>query len=276
MLRPFVSEESGSAFSKRVRRSRKKIAKRAWLRWRGNAPDELQHIDDAWKAGHSRYDLAAPKITSPWLWKDRRILLDENGIARLRGAIIAAVIRKLKPRRVLDIGCGDGIYPFLLAGAFPDIEFTGIELSEGGHKAAMDLQALPALPDHLARYNPLEQLEPEAYKRIKFVHGDACAMPFAPGEFDLAFTVGAIAQMKPVKDAAMREISRVTGGHLLTLEMFRDVNHGLWRRLNLVARDFTSDAISDLQAYQFEPIWATADFPQDALIGTALVLSRKI
>lgn len=193
----------------------------------------------------------------------------------MRAAIIGSVIEKLKPRRILDVGCGDGIYPFLLAGAFPEVSFAGIELTETGHKAALELQAMPALPDHILNYSPLEQVDRQAFKRIEFTHGDACAMPYRTGEFDLVFTVGAIAQMEAVKDAALKEIARVTGGHLLALEMFGDANRNLWRRMSVASRGFFREPIDALRPYQFEPLWATVDFPQDAFFAFALVLSRK-
>lgn len=272
---PFVSKASDQHHAKQVARGRKKIGKRYLQRLFGTR-DEQRHIEESWRNGYSRYDLAgAPRRASPWKWRDERLLVDEDGVARMRAAIIGSIIERLKPRRVLDVGCGDGIYPFLLAGAFPEVSFAGIELTETGHKAALALQEMPALPDHIVNYSLREHVDRQAFKRIEFTYGDACAMPYRTGEFDLVFTVAAIAQMEAVKDAALKEISRVTGGHLLTFEMFGDANRNLWRRMSVASRGFFREPIDALRPYQLEPLWATVDFPQDVFFGFALVLSRK-
>lgn len=274
-LRPFVSEMDQTRFVKGIRKQRKKVGKRLWRRLCGTR-DEQRHIGDLWRIGHARYDIAgAPRKAAPWVWRNQNLLVDESGLARMRLAIVGAVIRKLKPRRVLDVGCGDGVYLLLLAGVFPETSFVGLELTDTGHQEAVEMQSMSALPGHLISYAPLDQQDLEAFKRIKFVQGDACAMPFESGEFDLVMTMVSIAQMKQVKEEALKEIGRVTGGHLLSLETFGDVNQSLWRRLTLASRGFFGGRINDLRNYQLNPVWATQDFPQEALLGLALVLSRK-
>lgn len=274
-LRPFVSELDQTRFHEGIRKQRKKVRKRLWWRLCG-AQEKQRRNGDQWRMGHARYDIAgAPRRAAPWVWRNQNLLVDESGLARMRLAIVGAIIRKLKPRRVLDVGCGDGIYLLLLAGAFPEVSFVGLELTDTGHQKAVEMQFMPALPDHLISYAPLDQQEPQAFKRIKFVQGDACAMPFESGEFDLVMTMVSIAQMNYVKEVALKEIGRVTGRHLLSLETFGDVNRSFWRRLTLASRGFFGGSIKELENYQLNPVWATQDFPQDALLGLALVLSRK-
>jgi SAM-dependent methyltransferase len=275
-LRPFVSKMDQVRFADGIRRQQKKVGKRLWRRLRGTQ-DEQRHIGELWRIGHARYDIAgAPRKAAPWVWRNQNLLVDESGLARMRLAIIGAVVREFKPRRVLDVGCGDGIYLLLLAGAFPKTSFVGLELTDTGHQEAVGMQSMPALPGHLISYAPFDQQDLQAFKRVKFVQGDACAMPFESGEFDLVMTIVSIAQMKKVKEAALKEISRVTGGHLLSLETFGDVNQSFWRRLTLASRGFFDGSINELRAYQLNPVWATQDFPQEALLGLALVLSQKV
>lgn len=275
-LRPFVSDLDRGVFTDELRKQRRKIGKRLWRRLCGTQ-DEQRHIGDLWRIGHVRYDITgAPKKVAPWVWRSQDLLVDEGGLARMRMKMIGAVIRELRPRRVLDVGCGDGIYLLLLAGAFPEVSFSGIELTDTGHQEAVRTQSMSALPSHLLSYAPLEQRDLGAFKRINFVQGNACTMPFESGEFDLAFTMVSIAQMKQVKEAALSEIARVTRGHLLTMETFGDVNRSLWRRLTLASRGFFDGKISELRAFRLDPVWATEDFPQEALLGLALVLSRKL
>ncbi|MFZ5676307.1 MAG: class I SAM-dependent methyltransferase [Pseudomonadota bacterium] len=274
-LRPFVSDLDQKLFAKGIKKQQKKIGTRLWRRFCG-IQDEQRHIVELWRLGHARYDIAgAPRKAAPWIWRGQSLLVDESGLARMRMIMIAAVIRELKPRRVLDVGCGDGIYLLLLAGAFPEISFTGIELADTGHQKAVHIQSMPTLPSHLLTYAPFDQRDLEAFRRVNFIHGNACAMPFETDEFDLVITMVSIAQMERIKESALTEIARVTRGHLLSLETFEEVNRSLWRRLTIASRGFFRGKISELGTYHFDPLWATEDFPQEALLGVALVLSRK-
>ena len=282
-LRPFVLTPEADRFSAEMRLRRKRLGKRlvrliggGWF-GRGRSAEKVRaEYDTAWQAGHTRYDTArGPQSFTPWQWKDADLLVDAAGSARMRSVMIGAVISALKPKRVLEVGCGDGINLFLLAGAFPDISFTGLELTDTGHAEALKLQAGPALPGHVLSYAPLVQKDSQAFKRISFVQGNACGMPYETGAFDLVLTVLSVEQMERVRAEALTEIARVTGGHLLSLEPFSDVNGSLWRRLNVASRDYFRGSIAGLREYGLEPMWATVDFPQEVFLGSALVLSRK-
>jgi malonyl-CoA O-methyltransferase len=78
------------------------------------------------------------------------------------------------PRRVLDVGTGTGIAARGLARRFPDAEIVGLDLS-------------PAMIETAGRLLPGE-LEP----RIRFAVGDASALPFGAGEFDLVVLLNMI------------------------------------------------------------------------------------
>jgi SAM-dependent methyltransferase len=281
-LSPYVADADPRQFRAEVKLRQKRIRKRlirrfrnGWSRYRRSAEEVFAEYDDAWRTGHSRYDLSKDRKCSPWLWRGKKMLVDAAGAARMRSVMIGAVIRKLKPKRVLEVGCGDGINLFLLAGAFPEISFTGIELTNTGHQVSLDLQAKPVLPEHLLSYAPLDQKDRQAFKRIRFDQGNACAMPYETGGFDLVLTVLSVEQMEEVRSAALAEIARVTGSHLLSLEPFRDVNKGMWRRLNVASRDYFRGSVLELQQYGIQPLWATADFPQEVTLGSALVLGHK-
>lgn len=284
-LRPFVTHnvETGrfdAEMRLRRKRLRKRLVKRVVNGWVGRvrSTDRVRNeYEAAWQAGHTRYDITVgPQSFTPWRWRDKDILVDAAGSARMRNIMFGAVIRALKPKRVLEVGCGEGINMFLLSGAFPDVSFTGLELTSTGHNEAMKLQAGAALPDHLLSYAPLPQRDGQAFKRISFVQGNACAMPFETGSFDLVMTVLSVEQMEQVRREALTEIARVTGSHLLSLEPFRDVNGDLLRRLNVASRDYFRGSIAEMRDYGLEPLWATDDFPQEVFLGSALALSRKI
>ena len=124
-------------------------------------------------------------------------------------------------------------------------------------------------------YAPGEHQDPQAFRRIDFIRGDATAMPFDTGSFDLVFTVLSVEQMERVRDKALSEIARVSGGHVLNMEPFREANESTLRRLHVFARDYFRGSIAELPRYGLTPLWASMDFPQEVQLGAALVLSRK-
>jgi ubiquinone/menaquinone biosynthesis C-methylase UbiE len=196
-------------------------------------------------------------------------------VPRFRNVILGGVIRTLKPRRVLEVGCGNGINLLLLANQFPDVSFTGIELTESGVRVAREVQAQEQLPAPLAAYAMGEQKDPTAFRRIDFQRGDATAMPFETGAFDLVYTVLSVEQMERVRDKALTEIARVSGNHVLNMEPFAEANRTPLRRLHIFARDYFRGEIAAMPRYKLEPQWASMDFPQEVQLGAALVLSRK-
>ena len=231
---------------------------------------------DAWGAGYRRYRLGRTDLKAkPWAWRQRRLLLDPAAATRLRTVLFAAVIEQLQPRRVLEVGSGNGINLLSLAGAFPAIEFTGLELTEEGVAQARHAQSDASTSQIVRSYSPLDTLDDGALKRIRFVQGDASAMPFDDGSFDLVMTVLAVEQMERIRSAALGEIGRVAKSHVLMLEPFRDMNSTGLRRLYAESRNYFRGSIDELRGFGLMPVWATADYPQEAFLGTALVLAEK-
>jgi SAM-dependent methyltransferase len=281
-MRPFLVTGPGAEpiwradyrrrFSKSVRRMLKRLI--------GAKKRDQERIQSeygpAWAAGHAKYDTSlGARKPAAWVWGDRHLTLDGVAAARLRAPMFAAALAALKPRTVLEVGCGNGINLLSLAGTFPDVQFTGLDLTEEGIAAAKKLQADGTLPPALAEYIPLPKTDPTAFRRIDFVQGSAADLPFADGQFDLVFTVLAIEQMERIRDQALREIARVSGGHVMMLEPLRDANMRGFRRLYTVSRNYLRGSIADLPSYGLEPLWATDDFPQEVFLGSPLVLSRK-
>ena len=107
------------------------------------------------------------------------------------GALELALRDVDPPRRGLDLGTGTGVAARALALRFPAALVTGVDLSEGMLAEARSL--LPAGLDG----------------RVAFRAGDAAALPFGDGEFDLV----TLMNMIPFFD----ELARVTrpGGHVV-------------------------------------------------------------
>ncbi len=284
-FRPFMGgAEHAAGVARELRLIRWNAAKRALRRvTTGNTSSGTRSKDvisgeyeTAWSKGFEAYDMARGcKKPEPWIYKDQNIVADRAGVPRFRNVILNGVISTLKPKRVLEVGCGNGINLLLLANQFPEISFTGLELTEAGNRVAKEMQKLDRLPERLAAYAPGEHKDLQAFRRIDFIRGDATAMPFETGSFDLVLTVLSVEQMERVRDRALAEIARVASGHVLNMEPFREANESALRRLHVFARDYFRGAIAGMPRYGLTPLWATMDFPQEVQLGAALVLSRK-
>ena len=231
----------------------------------------------AWQQGeyaHYRLGAAPPRI-GPWEWRGRRMFASDVGATRFRQLLLIRIIERLKPRSVLEVGCGNGINLILLSGRFPEIEFSGIELTRQGRRAATELQKLPVLPPPMQEYAPLPLVDLTAFQRIRFLQGNAASLPFPDGSFDLVLTVLALEQMERARHQVLGEIARVARRHVLTLEPFRDVNDQGWPRRNVIRRNYFRGRIADLSAYGLEPTLAIDDFPQEIFLKACAVLTAK-
>ncbi len=90
-----------------------------------------------------------------------------------------------RPRRVLEVGCGEGIVLEYLGGRLPDARLDGLELDEG------------ALAEARARC-------PDA----ALVRGDACELPFGARCFDLVVCLEVLEHL-PDPARALAELRRV-------------------------------------------------------------------
>lgn len=285
---PFVDRRLAPhdpAWRREIARRRRKLLSRSFQRllsWqadRGRRHQQavLAEYSLAWqRADYARYSLEAfPRDFTPWEWRDECMLASDIGATRFRQLILIHLIERLRPASVLEVGCGNGINLILLAGRFPDIRFTGVELTETGHQAARLFQEHDTLPPTLVGYAPLPLHDPAAFRRIDFRHGDAARLPFADGTFDLVVTILALEQMEQIRQQALAEIGRVTRRHALMIEPFADVNRALWPRLNVYRRDYFRGRIGDLPCYGLAPIATSQDFPQETFLKVCAVLSVK-
>lgn len=237
----------------------------------------IEEYTKAWRP--SEYDMYSldqtPPRISPWVWGDLCMFASDVGATRFRQLLLIRLIEQIRPRSVLEVGCGNGVNLLLLAGMFPEVAFTGVELTEQGHRAAVGFQQLDVLPEAMQGYAPLPVKDPTAFKKIRFLQGTAASLPFGDGEIDLVMTILALEQMERIRPQALAEIARVAGRHTLMIEPFRDVNKAGWPRRNIIRRNYFTGRIGDLSSYGLTPILATNDFPQEAFLKACAVLSEK-
>lgn len=209
-------------------------------------------------------------------WGEKKLLANAYGIRRVQQAYLYKWIEKLKPKKVLEVGAGNGFNLFLLASRFPEIEFWGSELTESGYLASKKFQEQSSLPEFIESYSPEPVQSKSSFKEIHFLQANAIDMPFKENEFDLVFTSLALEQMEEVRDQALKEISRISGKHVLMIEPFRDFNsHGL-KRNYIASRDYFSARVSDLEKYGLKPVSVASDIPNKIHLGVGVVLAEKL
>jgi len=142
---------------------------------------------------------------------------------------VSEVAATERPRRVLEVGCGEGIVLASLAARLPGTRFDGLELDE----MALE-QARVRCPG------------------AKLVRGDACELPFGDQSFDLVVCLEVLEHL-PEPARALRELRRVArGGCLLSVphEPFFRVGN-LLRGKNVARLGDPSDHLQHWGARQF-------------------------
>jgi SAM-dependent methyltransferase len=277
--------ETDAAWAAGVKKQRKRIFKNVRRKLLGGKPKVAKRTSEVIRSsygpkwaeiGYAQYDPSREHDNyAPWFWGERRFLASTYGSARFRHLLIAALIEKLQPKSVLEVGCGDGINLLLLANRFPEVKFAGVDLTDSGPRLFSELKQGEGLPGNLAAYAPLPPRDPEGFKRVEIHQGSAAQLGFADGSFDLVMSVLALEQMERIRAQALGEMARVAAKWTLMIEPFRDVNRYLWPRLNIIRQDYFQGRIDELPQVGLEPILATDDFPQEIHLRACLTLCRK-
>lgn len=182
-------------------------------------------------------------------WRGKGLIMGRAALSPVQLDRIMHVINLTKPARVLEVGAGMGMNLLTLAGAFPDIEFTGLELTQEGVARAKSVQEEAQLPDVIRAFSPREIRERAAHRKINFLQGDATDQPFDDNHFDLVFSRLAVEQMELVRDNALSEMVRVSAHAVLMVEPFADFNTDPHRALAIRAKNYFSLSTTDVQRY---------------------------
>jgi ubiquinone/menaquinone biosynthesis C-methylase UbiE len=122
---------------------------------------------------------------------------------------LSHIVGEIPATRVLDVGCGEGFQLVRLAKRFPDRDFIGVDLEH---------------PDLRAHW------EQHSRPRVQFIPGDAHALPFGEGEFEMVTAVEVLEHL-PDPEAALKEIRRVCRGGWLVASVPLEP---IWRIGNFV------------------------------------------
>ncbi|GJL52426.1 MAG: hypothetical protein NPIRA01_36530 [Nitrospirales bacterium] len=239
-----------------------------------------QYVLESYNANWERVDWPSPS-TPPRprelvyaQWENGYLFIRSGALSRIHLALMADVIEELKPRTILEVGSGNGLNLFTLASRFPEIEFTGVELTDNGVAQAQAAQQSRPLPHTLVEFFPWPMKDEQALRQLTFRQGDACALPFEDSSFDLVFTRLALEQMETIRDKALREISRVARHHTMMVEPFAEFNQDSTRFNYVKSKDYFSLPYAQLEQFGIEPIYTFSNFPQKLTLGAGLVVGK--
>ena len=213
---------------------------------------------------------------SAFEWRGKGLLAYAPGRKKLHQRLLIRAIDRLRPQTALEVGCGNGLNLFLLAARFPQIQFSGIELTRGGVEAAGKICALPEIPEVIKDFavEPLRDLK--AHRRVGIQRANAAALPYDSKSVDLVFTVLALEQMEEVRNRVLAEISRVAKRYVVMIEPFRDWNAEGIRRDYIVSQDYFSAWIADLKPFGLQPVFSFSDIPNKLTFAVGLVIAEVL
>lgn len=174
-----------------------------------------------------------------------REMADESMVRNLEAQALAIwpqekgiFLRHPSPRQILDVGCGTGEITARLADLYPEASLVGVDLEE----------------PHLERAR--RRCEG---KRARFEKGDALALHFGEGQFDLC-VCRHLLQAVPDPRRVVAELARVTrpGG-----------------RLHLIAEDYGM-LWAFPTAHDADEFWQTVPRKYGAGVGCDLYVGRKM
>ena len=161
-------------------------------------------------------------------------------------------------KSVLEVGCGNGLNIFPLAKDFPEVKFTGVDISSTGITFCKD------------KLNSLNE-----YKNLSFLEGNAKNLTFPANSFDLTYTVLALEQMNQIKTQVIENIKRVTSNKIVFIEPFKDVNKSLINKIHMINSDYLNLSYNELDTSGYKISHIMEDFPQRVgLAASCLVLTK--
>jgi ubiquinone/menaquinone biosynthesis C-methylase UbiE len=281
---PVDSADWKDIYSREADRERKIYRKqklRSILPWRKEArPQTLvsDHYETHWT------EIPWPKTNNPSpdergivsIWDNEGMLIRRYGRKRVHHQLFTRVVRELKPKTALEVGFGNGINLLIMSTLFPEVQWTGVELTEAGVQTAKSIQKEKELPAVLREFATEPVLDPTAHQRVTLQQGDASKLPFKDGQFDLVFSFQALEQMQAIRDAAVSEMSRVAKRWVVCTEPFSEWNKSEIQEHYKQARGYLDLSIDELPKFGLKPILVFGDWPHKLQTGAGLVAAEKV
>ncbi len=287
-MEPFVVRRVASSdpawqaeLARKSGKTRKRLRRKRLFGWLGVARRDQRLIEqeygESWaRKGYAPYAPGdAADSVAAWEYAGAAMFATAASGSRARLLVLMRAVALLRPRSVLEVGCGNGVNLLCLAARFPDVRFAGVELTRGGVDTLRSALREPELPPTLARFSPEPPADLGAHRRIALHRGSGARLPFRDASFDLVCSSLALEQMEGVREAALSEMARVSARHTLMLEPFVESNASGLPRAYRLARDHFAGAVADLPRYGLEPVLVTDDLPGEIWLRPCLAICRK-
>jgi SAM-dependent methyltransferase len=208
-------------------------------------------------------------------WRNKGFLVAPQVLRQVHMLYLMRAIEVLKPRRVLEVGCGNGNIVLTLAARFPNIRFSGVELTSNGVAVAKAVQALAELPSSFVDSAPEPLLDVTAHRTAELQVGDASALPFSDNSFDLIYTRLALEQMEQIREKALKEIARVSSHAVVLIEPWKDYNLRSPGRDYIRRMGYFAARIADMKKFGFKVIMSTGEIPQKVQFNAGPVIAIR-
>jgi SAM-dependent methyltransferase len=281
---PLSSPDWQEIYNREARKEKKIYRKQQWrsiFPWGKQArPQTLvsDHYETHW------HEIQWPRTNNPKpeekgvvsIWDNEGMLIRRYGRKRAHHLLFARLVRALKPRTALEVGCGNCFNLLIMSTLFPEIQWTGVELTEAGIQVGQSIQKEPELPGVLREFSVDPIVDPTAHQRVTLRQGDASKLPFAKGEFDLVFSFQALEQMQAIRDQAVSEMARVASKYVICTEPFAEFNRSTIQHHYMTARGYLNLSAADLPRFGLKPFLVFGDWPHKLNSGAGLVAAEVI
>ena len=204
-------------------------------------------------------------------YKNTFFLASSGFIQRIHQYNIYKVIKKIKPRKVLEIGSGNGINLNLLSSLFLRIKFTGLELTKNGVVYSRSIKKVDE------KFYDGFFVKGTRIGNVNFIQGNAKKIPFLNNTFDLVFSVLALEQMNSIYKNVITEMVRVSSKYLVFIEPFQDLNSNILSYLHHRGSKYLSLKTYDLEkTFNVKVLFILKDFYDKASLKTALIVAKKM
>jgi tRNA G46 methylase TrmB len=209
-------------------------------------------------------------------WRQRGLIASPQILRQVHILYIMNAIETIGAKTVLEVGCGNGNTILTLAARFPQVSFSGVELTPSGVEVAQAAQTLAELPPGIANNSPLPSLDLTAHRRVNLRVGDARALPYSDRSFDLVYTRLALEQMEQIREQALSEILRVADSTVILVEPWRDYNVSKHARAYIKRAGYFTGRIKHLERLGFRVVFETKDIPQKVQFNAGPVVAIRV
>jgi SAM-dependent methyltransferase len=227
-----------------------------------------------WTPDNRQYADANDSSRAMFLLQGKPVLVNGWFIVKRYTDLILEAIERLKVTSVLEVGAGRGKNLALFALRKPELELTGLELTDAG--VANSLKLADDLPEQFLRVAgvPLNvEAAKASLKKIQFHRGDAMKMPFADKSFDVSFTSLVLEQLPRDFPKVLQEMRRVTRRYCMFNEAFAEANN--WRgRKHLERVDYFRTSLKEFERHGLEPVFFTTALPQKFTFRSGFLIAR--